>query len=549
MAPSFTLAPLPKLQVEGGDVVIRMGKNPEEWLLIHSYVIREAVPVLAPLLKPEWNEPDIVTHPRTGKEVEVLTIALSYSGDKEVTLPNKETGADEITVLPGDHTYLLDGKLGNIPIQEGLDVTHFAASELAADDWGRVGLHTSRYRINTPPYSFAEDAGHALKIMFLILAGHPISIETFNAFEEADRNVQRVHLDELTDEIVLIAAYAEYCGCIEGVAQPLINVILAHPGVWQAVSNWPTKYLHLAIKLRNRKLYTDALRHIIADYKPRHDLAAEVLGLTEDEYDAKYGEDIKYVRENVIRKLEHSLHKLSLSKADIVNPAYSEEIATTLLNMLSFKRKGRPATDKALERYDYIARTTYAQYITQQLVGQYAYYGGVKGHPRWKDARGMPELCYKLAAAAKSDEPSKIFGVKAASRLGSIFRLGRDGEGAREVQRILEDLVREAAKLIEGAFIERLDRWREREKIFRSCAYETVDEAFTYFPLDEGDVPWKEEREWVARDPVGEVEEGVSREWFEAVVKAVGGGKVEDAGEAKQSVRECVVVEDTTTVS
>ncbi|KAF2764575.1 hypothetical protein EJ03DRAFT_357989 [Teratosphaeria nubilosa] len=267
-------------------------------------------------------------------------------------------------------------------------------------------------------------------------------------------------------------------------------------------------HLHLAIKLRHEKLYFDALRHIITSYKPGDGIAPHLLGLTEDEFEVGYGQDIKYIQDNIISKLERDLQKLALRKADIDLPVYTHTICTTFLNMLSFKRKDRPGTAKALERYDYIARTTYGQYITQHLFGQ-------------------------LEAAANSDEPSKIFGAKAVCRISSIFRLGRDGEGEKQVQRILDDLVREAVGHIKEAFDEnRGHGWGELGKWFRRCEYEKVKERFTYLPLDEGDVPWKGEGEWVAREPVGRCGEmwgdvgrcgeEVGREWLRLLLGQLG---------------------------
>lgn len=80
---------LPPLRFEDGDVIIKLSADHNRHLLVHSDVIRAGFPTLGPALKPQWNIPETIKHPLTGRQIDVHSLAL-----KSV-----------------EHTILLEGKV------------------------------------------------------------------------------------------------------------------------------------------------------------------------------------------------------------------------------------------------------------------------------------------------------------------------------------------------------------------------------------------------------------------------------------------------------
>lgn len=89
---------LPRLRFDDGDVIIKLSTNPDHHLLVHSDVIRIGLPTLGPALKPEWSVPEVIEHPRTGKKINVQSLALK--------------SVDETILLEGKVCFLLLGLLG-----------------------------------------------------------------------------------------------------------------------------------------------------------------------------------------------------------------------------------------------------------------------------------------------------------------------------------------------------------------------------------------------------------------------------------------------------
>ncbi|KAI6819590.1 hypothetical protein KC364_g10397 [Hortaea werneckii] len=101
---------LPALRFDDGDVVVKLGVEPYSHLLVHSELIKLAMPTLAPVFKAEWSTPETILHPTKGKEVNVYGLGM-----KSV-----------------DRTLLLEGK--DVDLQDEWSVL-FHRSELAADGW------------------------------------------------------------------------------------------------------------------------------------------------------------------------------------------------------------------------------------------------------------------------------------------------------------------------------------------------------------------------------------------------------------------------------
>lgn len=79
---------LPRLRFDDGNVIIKLSDNRDRYLLVHSDIIKVGLPTLAPTLKPEWSVPETITHPLTGMEVNVHSLALK-SVDQTILLEGK----------------------------------------------------------------------------------------------------------------------------------------------------------------------------------------------------------------------------------------------------------------------------------------------------------------------------------------------------------------------------------------------------------------------------------------------------------------------------
>lgn len=79
---------LPALRFDDGDVVVKLGIEPESHLLVHSDMIKVAMPTLAPMFKAEWSTPETIVHPTKGKEVKVYSLGMK-SVDNTLLLEGK----------------------------------------------------------------------------------------------------------------------------------------------------------------------------------------------------------------------------------------------------------------------------------------------------------------------------------------------------------------------------------------------------------------------------------------------------------------------------
>ena len=79
-SPFFATNIIPSLQFDDGDLVIMLGHEPKDWLIIHTKVfsaISAVFRVKSRSACQDNTELDIIKHPRTGKDVVVRTLALT----------------------------------------------------------------------------------------------------------------------------------------------------------------------------------------------------------------------------------------------------------------------------------------------------------------------------------------------------------------------------------------------------------------------------------------------------------------------------------------
>lgn len=389
-------------------------------------------------------------------------------------------------------------------------------------------------------------AEFAHRVIFALLYGYDISAEALTArWEDSDGFGPRcVSPLRRTKVIMQILSYAEYYGCFDRIV-PLFREILLEKGesMWIDVAERPRFYLQLALKLQSTKLYCDALRHLIVqnrsdertpewatcNYKERSlnpDRAPwTILNMTQEEYTAKLQPSLNKL-DAVIGRLERNLHQLQLQPYHYRFSCERATAQTTFLNFLSRQAKRHPhRSDNAhlWERSEFLARSLWGQWLVQQLHGDYVYTGGGSGKDRSRQAGPFNVICREIVEASESKDPSRLVGYYPAERISSIFQLGRGWqkrEAERRVKLILDEVVQQAAGIVEKAFEgEEWSVWEggvERRYVARRCEYDEHDGYFTYLTLEETDVPWKGKEGVVQSLPEVDMAEACS-EWLEAV--------------------------------
>ncbi|KAI7366176.1 hypothetical protein KC354_g4334 [Hortaea werneckii] len=349
---------LPSLRFDDGDVVVKLGVEPDSHLLIHSEMIKLAMPTLAPMFKAEWSTLETIVHPATGKEVKVFSLGM-----KSV-----------------DHTMLLEGK--DVDLQGGWSVL-FNRSELAADGWPVVG---GSYYSRVSMELHAEMAKSAHRIIFALLYGYEIQAAALTVDEEVF--LRREDFDGIlpgctsplrrTETVMQILSYAEYYGCFDRIL-PVFRELVLEEGetLWEGVAGSPHFFVQFAMKLQDTKLYCDALRHLIVqnrtdertlewatcNYRERpfdSDVAPwTILNLTQEEYTAKFQPALNKL-DAVLGRLERKLHRLQLQPYHYRFSCERATAYTTFLNFLSRQGKRHPQrTDNAhlWEHSEFLARS------------------------------------------------------------------------------------------------------------------------------------------------------------------------------------------------
>ncbi|KAI7264320.1 hypothetical protein KC345_g8851 [Hortaea werneckii] len=507
---------LPPLRFEDGDVIIKLSADPNRHLLLHRDLIRVGLPTLGPALKPVWNLPETIKHPLTEKEIDVYSLAL-----KSV-----------------EHTVLLEGKELDIHPTRFGDKS-FPRSDLAMEGWPEIYYD----EVLSKGAGIEEHAHHAL---FALLYGYDIPRWSLRQEEVVDPANDSVFNHASAAMAVIILSYAEYYGGSERVAPLLLRQFESYgQSFWEDVALRPKFYIMFAAKIQNSELYSEALRQLVTQNRPQgwnprikhhtpsrertRDLdprpAPEVLGMTADEYADRFQSRLGEL-DLLLHELEYNLLSLQLHTYQYPYDRFLHRAGTSFLNLLSVKGRAfpkRPADVKAAERYDFLARSLWGQWLVQQLAGQVVYCTA-RGDGRAEPAGPFNTTCRRNVEAAASDDPSRVIGYKCASRLSSIFRLGFQYQAERQVKNILDEVVREASRKIEYAFfpnVTRIERDPEGQKTedfirWRQYRYAEVGKNFTYLAVNDSDFPWG--TEWDAPPTLLEVDRSkASEEWLEAV--------------------------------
>lgn len=193
-------------------------------------------------------------------------------------------------------------------------------------------------------------------------------------------------------DILTISAYAEYYDCLDTLAPMLVDILLATTSLWAAISQSPVDWLRLALKFRSSDIFYDAYRHMVAQaywnemrlghryprrLHPGHwsrsatweDAASVLQNSVEELQDLHHG-PLGEIPEKM-KMLERDLLRLQLAPARAFHGSrYSTFIS--FLDALHLKAKDLKQSDgsKMNDKSQYLARTTYGQWVLQMLYGE-----------------------------------------------------------------------------------------------------------------------------------------------------------------------------------
>ncbi|KAI6819596.1 hypothetical protein KC352_g4713 [Hortaea werneckii] len=388
---------LPRLRFDDGNVLIKLSTNRDRHLLVHSDVIQAGLPTLAPTLKPEWSVPEVIKHPLTEKEINIYSLALKSDVAIDLNVP-------ESIVFP--------------------------QSQLALEGWPETKFYGNTVRNNA---KIAEHAHHAL---VALLYGYDIPRWSIYAGSLVDEDGESVFNHDIAEMAAIILSYAEYYGGLQRIA-PLLFQQLEQRG--PLLRRSPQSRCPESAEVHREHYTPGDQTSYDCDTRP----AVEVLGMTPAEYAERFQTDLDAL-DYKLHKLEHDLLKLQLHIFYYTYDRQKYLARTHFQNFIRVKSSIRPdhsASAKAWERYEFLACFGWGQWVDP---------------PNSSRVRRYPfnVTCRKILEAAASENPSELLGYKCASRLSSIFSLGFQFQAEKRVKRVLDELVREAARTLGAAFFE-----------------------------------------------------------------------------------------------
>lgn len=421
--------------------------------------------------------------------------------------------ADAMQAIPQD-----SGKYDLIPFHSD--------STYGSGDWPATGTHYST--------EVLDNTIVGLKALFAIIYGYRLSLHAFAPFAPSrKRDDDAFEFEDTVSCLITACSYAEYYLSFDWVAPQALKILLDHPQLWRDVSVRPKFWILMAKKLRCSDLYFDAMRHQMSKYSDPPDTAdyydelAKLLGFPKEDAFSTFA-SIFIEQKKTVDELRDGLLRLSLVPHRSVYNREPYYIHTTLLNALKFKLVDRDNKVKDGERANHIARTAFGQAVLQHLVGEEVYMN-VSGMARGRDLGGSRTLYDKICRAALTDNPAKFIGIDAPIQLRDLFSVN-----PRYIRQDLNALVIAASDLIRGTFKPRTAMLQDRKVVYRRARFDISCDGFTYFPLDEGSLPWSPQN-W---DVPPFFPTGVSlQEASTFLVATLGKGKVAKAAKRKMIMK------------
>ena len=356
---------MPKLQFEDADVVIKLDYNPEEWLFVHSSVLRANSAYFHASLSENCNHTTSgitkILHPTTGQEVSMRCRALRVV----------------------DGTYLLEGQ-DFTPDSPEL-ATLFSESSLALPGW--------------PKRHHSDDnkdwTKRALRVFFALLYGAKLDCQQVRGHpihRWTGINTNAINY-EVFYTLVATCAYAEYWGCLRLVGNAALAVLQSAPSYWEVVSTNPLGHLAFAVKMENAELYYDAFRHsLVNSYHDderqscwgwRHmsddwQVVSELTGTSEEELRRFYSDLLKQQgpleKDTHIKQLLEDLRSLQLQEAR-AKPDRDrwQKVRTRFIDALVSRMANRLKHSAERDAADFLSRAIYGEYLAYKLTGQKIY--------------------------------------------------------------------------------------------------------------------------------------------------------------------------------
>ncbi|SMY26542.1 unnamed protein product [Zymoseptoria tritici ST99CH_1A5] len=484
------------LRLAHGTLRIRIDETANRDMLIDREVIMAHCPTLEPMLRdPDsadsnawWDRSDVYQVPdqTTGelKSLRVWSLALNCIED----------------------TYILEGQslVYNLELEPGScwwpkKRTPFVSSELAEPGWHRSGI------IHRVCPAERDD----------VLNETASFTTSFSGFCMATRSIFRIlkRASASRKPATRFCSLAEYYGCLEKVANHAVDWLIEQPALAYCVALDPDMYFTLGTKLRWPDLYFDAVRHQMV----RADKSGGTVWLREIAEDLEISDEDMLARqeaamaeqEKTVANLSARLRALQLSSSYKISTNGRNEIAvrTTLANKNETQTVSLTPAGKAFGRAEYIARTIYGEWLSQQEAGELVW---IQKHKRFQERRSrqagpLSRGVAQIQEHSQSHDPSLLFGKNAVEDALDLLGVDSSAESIAAVKTALNDIVHHVNDIIQDVLRVRIENREDGTVIThrRTCWGCGVPEyldwsksCFTYLGLDESEVPWRFDNEW-----------------------------------------------------
>jgi hypothetical protein len=323
---------LPLLQFNHGNVLIKLGHEESDWLVVHDQLLSKASPCFKACLRKAWKKTigiDKVKHPRTRKDVKVKILALKCV----------------------EGAFFLEGK-------EFIEDLDYESQVFQDTFWSNSWPHSmigKNYRVS-------EMTKRAFRILFATIYGEQLTAEQVAGCENISHGRMEGYEGSwwinvvLFPQIVTVCATAEYVGCLDTIGPVMMVVLHSTPRYWQAVAYRSLQHMKFAIKLRNREVFYDAYKHALAQaYYGGDDVdwqaISDITGASLVSLQRYYGQQFQKMG-LAAENLRDDLHRLQISR----KPDLMEDGVT----------RAQPKTEDE-ERYAMIARSIFGQWLAQHL--------------------------------------------------------------------------------------------------------------------------------------------------------------------------------------
>ncbi|KAK4500818.1 hypothetical protein PRZ48_009010 [Zasmidium cellare] len=465
---STTAALAAPLRFANGDLLVKLSADGRYDILVHRNAILQHCPALAPVLR----APDDPAY-----------IAAFDNNSTALTLPGhpRPIKLYSIAMSLADGTLLLEGTEYN-----GMDETasatcvSFDHSQLATEGWPDCDHGSQRDCYRGP-----EDAARQYNVLFQVLQGFkvdPTQLYTNNGKFTHD---SLCFISEL-------CARAEYLGCLPQISKVLLDAILPFKGLWKHVCQEPRPYLLLAVKLRSKHLYLDALRHLLGDPQKTH------LSFLSGHLNMDPGNLENWIDDNITEqfRIMHSL-KEDLRLLRLETWHKSDRRGRNWHTHTEHRSKvpwyGLNPTDD--QQHDLAAHSVVQDYwlsfLGSQDSAQQSMYAS-SSVPLSPIAGPLKDTIKNIGIYANTDRPADLFGPGVAE---TLIREAETPTSIEHVTHHLNKCVQSAYTILSNTLRTRTHTQKGDNLVYRQSRCIGDDRHWTYMAV-ESEVPWERDDEW-----------------------------------------------------